>query len=55
VRRTRIGTTEAAGLAGRKQARIAAASKTNATERKAVKSRPCTADGETFASEVVIR
>lgn len=44
VRRTRMGSTEAARLAGRKQARIAAASKTTATDRKAVKSRAGTSN-----------
>ena len=39
VLRTRIGETDAARLAGRKQARIAAASRTTATEEKATKSR----------------
>ena len=38
VRRTRMGSTEAARLAGRKQAKIAAASRTTATDMKAAKS-----------------
>jgi hypothetical protein len=41
VLRTRMGETDAARLAGRKQARIAAASRTTATERNAAKSSAC--------------
>ena len=42
VRRAHMGSTEAARLAGRKQARIAAANRTSATEMNAEKSSACT-------------